>query len=152
VQSVFNNATRNANTAHLKAEYFSRTPPPANPVGAGTWSVQVTFDNYCAYQCHTARGVPDMRHEVDTLTGDFNHWSVEFGTHFTGSDGDALVRNYPMDADLNTAANAGDVDYATCVSCHDPHGTTVAEPTKSSNRMVRDSWITAPTLCNVCHN
>jgi predicted CxxxxCH...CXXCH cytochrome family protein len=148
--SLTNNSTRNANTSHLKAEYFVRSSPPSIPVSAGTWSTQVYFDNYCAEKCHTAKGVPAMTHERDTLAADGNHWSVEFGTHMTTSDGDSII--YPVDADLNTGANAADVDYAPCISCHDPHGTGVVEPTKSSNRMVRDSWITAPTLCNVCHN
>ena len=121
-------------------------------MGAGTWSVQVAFDNYCAEQCHPGKSVPDMRHEIDTLAAD--------GEPLVGRAGhapDAVGRrragaNYPIDADLNTAANAADVDYAPCVSCHDPHGTTVVEPTKTSNRMVRDNWISAPTLCNACHN
>jgi predicted CxxxxCH...CXXCH cytochrome family protein len=150
-QSVFNNATRNANTAHLKAEYFVRSSPPSVPVGAGTWSTQVYFDNYCAEKCHPGKSVPAMRHEIDTLVTDTNHWSIELGTHLTLSDGDALGANYPIDADLNTAANAADVDYVPCVGCHDPHGTTVVEPSKTSNRMVRDAWIATPTLCNACH-
>jgi predicted CxxxxCH...CXXCH cytochrome family protein len=151
VQSVFNNATRNANTAHLKAAFFTRSAPPTIPVGAGTWSTQVYFDNYCAYQCHTARGVPDMRHEQDTTTAATNHWSVELGTHLTVSDGDGLFVNYPVDADLNTAANIADVDYGTCVTCHDPHGTTLIETLRTSNRMVRDKFTSPPTLCNACH-
>jgi hypothetical protein len=76
---------------------------------------------------------------------------VELGQHLTKSDGATLPANYPMDADLNTNANAGDVDYVPCVACHDPHGTGVVEPTKTSNRMVRDVWIAPPTLCNRCH-
>jgi hypothetical protein len=154
----FTNGNLNSNTSHLKAEFFdtARSSPPP-PVGNGTWSVQVAFDNYCAYRCHTdtatwvTSAVPEMRHERDTLATDANHWSVEFGTHLTISDATALPANYPFDAELNTNANAADVDYAPCVSCHDPHGTGVVEPTKSSNRMVRDNWISPYTLCNRCH-
>jgi len=149
-ESIWDNATRNTNTAHLKAAFFDTgraTPPP--PVGSGTWDVQVAFDNYCAGQCHPGQGVAVMWHERDTLASDPNHWSVELGTHFTQADGDALP--YPVDADLNTGANIADVDYAPCVSCHDPHGTTVVEPTRTSNRMVRDKWTNPPTLCSTCH-
>jgi len=93
--------------------------------------------------------VPDMRHEQDTLATDPNHWSVELGTHLTQAN-EALIA-YPVDADLNTTANPADVDYATCVSCHDPHGTTIVEPTRTSNRMVRDKRTPPPTLCSTCH-
>ena len=62
--------------------------------------------------------------------------------------GDALP--YPVDRDLNTAA-AGAPFYAPCVTCHDPHGTTLVETTRTSNRMVRDKWTEPPTLCNTCH-
>jgi hypothetical protein len=148
-QSVWDNTNRNANTAHLKAEFFTRSAPPAVPVGSGAWDVQVYFDNYCALQCHPGASVPDMRHEQDTLVSDNNHWSVEFGTHLTYAGGDA--RNIPIDVDLNTNA-AGGADYAPCVACHDPHGTTVNEPSKTSNRMVRDQWLTpSAVLCAYCH-
>ena len=146
-ESLWNNTTRNANTAHLKAAYFT----PYTGVGASgnAWDVQVTFDNYCANQCHPAAGVPVMRHEQDTLASDGNHWSVEFGTHMTYSNGD--TRPYPIDLDLNTGAT-GTTDYAPCASCHDPHGTTVVETTRTSNRMVRDTWTEPTTLCDRCHH
>ncbi|MHB8912943.1 MAG: hypothetical protein ACYC42_09940, partial [Lysobacter sp.] len=101
-ESIWDNATRNANTAHLKAEFFVRTAPPTVRVGAGDWEVQVNFDNYCAEKCHVSAGVPVMRHEQDTLASDANHWSVEFGTHLTYVAGD--TRPYPADVDLSTAA------------------------------------------------
>jgi hypothetical protein len=158
LQSPFSTG-RNTNTSHLKADYFNtgRGTPPG-PVVNGTWGIQVAFDNYCAFKCHTdtttwvqlGKEVPAMRHEVDTAAGAGNHWSVELGSHLTVSDGDSLP--YPIDADLNTNANAADVDYAPCVFCHDPHGTGVVESTKTSNRMVRDNWIVPSTLCNRCHN
>jgi hypothetical protein len=143
-ESLWNNSTRNTNTAHLKAEFF--TLYPAN--GAGTWSVQVAFDNYCYQKCHAGRGVPEMDHESDTLPADTNHGSVELGTHGTIANGDALP--YPVDRDLNTAAT-GSPFYATCVTCHDPHGTTLVETTRTSNRMVRSKWTVPPDLCNACH-
>ena len=43
-----NDSTRSTNTSHLKAEFFTKYP--AN--GAGDWSVQVAFDQYCNWECH----------------------------------------------------------------------------------------------------
>jgi predicted CXXCH cytochrome family protein len=175
--SIWVSTNRNANTAHLKPAFFSRTPPPVLRVGSGDWDVQVAFDNYCAYKCHrdtanwVSTAVPDMRHEKDTFgangtaggvdaSGNYtteddssNHWSVEFGTHLTVADGDSLNgKSYPVDTDLNSTTPATS-KYATCVSCHDPHGTGTVEPNRLENRMVRDPWITAPgELCNACHN
>ncbi len=152
LESVFDAGGGTANTAHLKAEFFQRFAPPALPVGAGAWSLQVTFDNYCAFRCHPAAGVGDMRHEIDTLPGDANHWSVEFGTHNTVADGESLWngRPYPIDADLSTSAGGGP-DFATCVTCHDPHGTTVRGLTRPSGRMMRDPWRRPSVLCAACH-
>jgi hypothetical protein len=146
--SVWDNATRNGNTAHLKAEFFTKYPANA----PGTWSVQVAFDNYCLLQCHVAALVPEMTHSVDSSPADPFYRSVEFGTHGTVADGDALLtgKPYPIDKDLNTAA-AGPPNYATCVTCHDPHGTSLVQTMRSSNRMVRDSWVVPPTLCLACH-
>ena len=143
-ESIWNNTSRNANTAHLKAEFF--TLYPANAVG--TWSVQVAFDNYCYQKCHVGLSVPVMKHESDTLVSDGNYGSVELGTHLTVATGDTLP--YPVDRDLNTAAT-GVPFYVPCISCHDPHGTTLVETTRTSNRMVRDKWTEPPTLCNTCH-
>lgn len=146
--SVWNNSTRNGNTAHLKGEFFTKYPASQ----AGPWSVQVAFDNYCLLQCHVAAAVPEMTHNVDSSPSDPDYRAVEFGTHGTVADGDALLtgKPYPIDEDLNTAA-AGPPSFATCVTCHDPHGTTLAQTLRSSNRMVRDSWVVPPTLCVACH-
>lgn len=150
LESVLSGGAGNANTAHLKAEFFTKYP--AN--GAGAWSIQVAFDNYCAKQCHVARSVPDMRHENpnDTPPGAANHFSVEFGTHLTVADGAAQQygKTYPIDKHLNSGA-AGLPDYAPCVSCHDPHGTTLVEPSKRSNFMVRDKFNGSSTFCLACH-
>ena len=78
-----------------------------------------------------------------------NHWSVQMGTHLSYSDGDrsgtpgndALNAPYPIDCDLNTGANCADTDYAPCVSCHDPHGTSIVEPASPNNIMMRRKWI-----------
>ena len=143
-ESIWNNTTRNANTAHLKAEFF--TPYPAN--AAGTWSVQVAFDNYCYQKCHVGLSVPEMTHENDTLASRRQPQLGGVGDPRDDGDGDALP--YPVDRDLNTAAT-GAPFYAPCISCHDPHGTTLVETTRTSNRMVRDKWTFPPTLCNACH-
>ena len=63
--------------------------------------------------------IPDHRHERDTAAGDANHWSVELGTHLTGT----VPSISMMDADLTTNAS-GLPNYAPCVSCHNPHGST----------------------------
>lgn len=154
-ESIWDDTTRSENTVHLKAEYFTKYP--AN--GAGAWSIQVAFDKYCLIECHTnpARPVPLHTHEVDTPSTRPDYYAAEMGTHGTLADGDVLQfgKRYPMDRDLTT--NAGGAPfYATCVSCHDPHGTTLvpqgsAIASRSSNRMLRDNWGSPATLCLVCH-
>ncbi len=158
LQSPFDGRPLNENTSHLKAIFFdtARTSP-AKPVADGPWGIQVAFDNYCAYACHrntTSRVtqiVPDMRHEADTAAAAPNHWSLEFGTHLTTSSGTTppLGGMRPVDSQLNVGAT-GLPDYGTCVSCHDPHGTTVVETSKPSNRMIRESWGDS-ALCGYCH-
>jgi hypothetical protein len=165
-----NDSTRNTNTAHLKAGYF--TEFPAN--SAGDWSIQVAMDNYCTWKCHDVdkNGVWDgsepagpMRHAVlhteyvppvdppTEYVGMANEWSVEFGTHSTqpSSSADTGVA-VPIDVDLNTDA-AGGAAYAPCISCHDPHGTGTIKPLGyDSNLMMRFEWPNrANTLCSVCH-
>jgi hypothetical protein len=170
VNSVWENGTvvtRNSNTAHLNAEYF--TPVVGVPVSSGAWDVQVTFDNNCWKQCHENAGATDFRHERDTegppLAG--NHWSVEFGTHLSRPQGDygttwtapgqdAVNAPYPVDCDLSTDKDCTvGADYAPCISCHDPHGTGISEPSKISNYMLRRKWITpanyTESLCKGCH-
>jgi hypothetical protein len=151
---------RNANTAHLKAEWFVRSAPPTIRTSAGDWEIQVNFDFYCTEKCHTSAGVAQMNHEGSeptdtpphpTVPSDGKYKSCEFGTYMTYVNGDA--RPYPIDVDLNTGA-AGGTDFALCISCHDPHGTTITEPSKVRTYMMRDQWITPPAaLCGSrCHN
>jgi hypothetical protein len=152
-------STRNSNTAHLGAQFFT----PVTSVGSGAWDVQVTFDNNCYNQCHKAKARADYRHEQDTTASSANHWSLQMGTHLTYANGDrsgtvgndATNAPFPIDCDLNTAANCADTDYAPCVSCHEPHGTAVLDPKNStSNIMMRRKWLTIdtePFLCSGCH-
>ena len=84
---------------------------------------------------------------------------ARFGRKGTYANGDTVSLTpgfapyWPIDCDLNTAADAADDDYAPCVSCHDPHGTgaTDAKRTGPSNAMLRANWLSEKTLCQVCH-
>jgi hypothetical protein len=164
--SVWNNATASANTAHLKADFFTKFP--AN--GAGDWGIQVAFDNYCTYECHDinhndlfdgADKAAPMRHSKDVVPGGANLWSVEFGTHLSGppwpppspqfGSADSVVPT-PIDADLSTDA-AGGKEYAPCVSCHGPHGTGTGKAANNrSNFMLRTSFPPSSNLlCSMCH-
>jgi hypothetical protein len=149
-ESIWDNTTRNENTAHLKAAFFTRF----TPLQPGPWSIQVSFDKYCLYQCHVAARVPWYFHHGSTKVTDPNHWAVEMGKGGTTRDGDAVP--YPLDKDLNDNAS-GSPFYAPCVSCHDPHGTTLVPQGPSiskrpSNRMLRDNWNVPNTLClGPCH-
>lgn len=171
VNSVWENgtvSTRNTNTAHLRGEYFT----PVTSVGTGAWDVQVTFDNRCWTQCHQTAGALNHRHEVDTAAGANNHWSVEFNTHLTYADGDRgsgiweptdwvespssdpANAPYPIDCDLTSNANCSGINYAPCISCHDPHGTDVVETGELSNYMLRRKWKgtgRGSYLCRGCH-
>ena len=41
--------------------------------------------------------------------------------------------------------------YATCSTCHNVHGTDITEAGYTSNRMLREQWNSANTLCVACH-
>lgn len=136
-----------SNTYHLKPEFFTRYP--ANDP-AGEYGVQVAFDNYCAFACHTGwqeRAYRDMRHERDTQEGDPGHRSLELGTHFT-----RRSINLAMDCDLNSEA-AGGKNFVPCVACHDPHGTGITKRvSRGGNRMLRlDDW-GGGEYCASCHH
>jgi len=148
------------NTSHLLPNgtpggggYFNKYP--AN--GSGAYSNQVAMDNFCYRECHQSNSVPDMRHEQDTAPAAANHWSVELGTHLTGT-----VPTISMfDADLTTNA-AGLPNYAPCASCHNPHGS-MNDDTKGSgpgakNRMMINTYPAnlnwgnkGSALCVNCH-
>lgn len=143
----------NTNTSHLLPAYFTKYP--AN--GGGDYRYQVAMDNFCYRECHQSNSVPDMRHEKDTAPADANHWSVELGTHLTGTTPSISM----IDADLTTNAG-GTPNYAPCASCHNPHGSTNTD-TKGSgggakNRMMINTyptnldWSKGVGLCINCHN
>lgn len=137
----------NANTAHLLPAYFTRYPA----VGFGDFRLQVAMDNYCYRECHRFNGIKDMRHEVDTSAMDANHWSVQLGTHLT-----ADVPLLSMtDADVTTDA-AGLPNHAPCVSCHNPHGSTVTDtrgpaPTGTNRMLIAKGFRSAYPFCANCH-
>lgn len=149
-QDVINGTDTNSNTAHLDDGYIIDS-------STTSYDVQVTFDNYCggpSSACHDSEGVVDMRHERDTQPSDPNYHSVEFGTHLTVSDGESI--SYPVDSDISDKASTTGPDYAPCVSCHDPHGTTCTDtkgnPDRTSNFMLRDDWQNKNAfLCKECH-
>jgi predicted CxxxxCH...CXXCH cytochrome family protein len=168
-------SVRNTNTAHLKTVSFTpyQGTPPAP--AAGLWGIQVTFDRQCYLQCHQAKGVNYYDHQASgALPTDNNYWSIELGTSSSRADGDrgtglwyqsnwgpgTDVANapFPIDCDLNTDANCADTDYAPCISCHDPHGTSIVDPVHpSKNFMLRRQWLTFDVmnphlyLCKGCH-
>jgi len=130
--------TRNSNSFHLVSGYFG--------VEGTEKALQINFDNYCAVTCH---GTHQMRHTNDTV--DLN--AVEFGTHGTFS----APRNFTLplmyyDRNLKTGFDAAP-DYALCVSCHDPHGTSLTSPRgDGNNKMVILQWMDPPALCARCHS
>lgn len=131
---------RTVNSAHLLDIFIGAKEPG--------YDVQLTFDNACYTTCHEKGGVTDMRHSRDDEPVAN---VVQFGKHLTREDGESIA--YPVDSDISTNASTAEPDYVVCVSCHDPHGTAVdgkAEG-RSTNRMMRDTWISASTLCLACH-
>lgn len=147
----------NANTFHLKAEFFTLYRNGAT----GEHAVQVALDNYCYLKCHaTASPAPvrNHRHEADSLGPDGRRGTaddiltmpprdvVTLGTHMT-------LTSVPlrMDSDLNSTVNGG-TNFAPCVACHDPHGTSNPDTKSGTNRMVRMEFLSgASPLCTACH-
>ena len=126
------------NTMHLQAAFIDSAPD--NP-----WDVQVAFDDACT-ACHASYGIMEMRHDRDGLPVPN---AAEFGTHLTVPDGETIP--WPVDSDLSTYASRTGPNYATCVSCHDPHGTGIVETGSSSNYMLRAKWRSSSALCDTCH-
>ncbi|HEY6000738.1 MAG TPA: Ig-like domain-containing protein [bacterium] len=130
----------NQNTAHLNASYIGASTPD--------WSVQLTFDNGCAYQCHTQTSSHRHKFAPNPTPG-----VVRFG--FSGSvlNGQGVV--YPIDVHLSTNAPSWPADgvtnwdYAPCISCHNPHGTNTFDGSYPDNVMLRDER--SETLCRQCH-
>ena len=142
-----NSGTRNGNTAHLKASFIG---------GTASASVQVTIDAAC-WGCHsTIGGIVNMRHERDGIPA---AGAVQFGTHLTRSNGDALpippldgmTRTifswpgpYPVDQDISTNAS-GSTYFAPCITCHDPHGT--GAPAKTLPQRARTTCSVTTGYC-----
>ena len=133
-----------ANPAHLNAAYISGSSSPE-------YSVQLTFDNQCSLQCHPAAIRHRHSKDADPAAG-----VVRFSDNGSTLDGQAVV-GIPIDMHLSSnapdaAANPpSNYDYAVCISCHNPHGTTVVEPEKATNRMIRFEFQVTDTLCRKCH-
>ena len=134
--------TRNANSFHLVSPYIKASPTSEE-------DVQVTFDNYCSSQCHGV-GI-QMRHALDPTPLN----AVQFGTHTTYAE--PLNTTTPFifyDRNLKYLGPTYDPlnNHALCVSCHDPHGTSLISPRgDGNNKMVLDRWMSPATLCARCH-
>ena len=100
-------------------------------------SFQINFDNQCWVQCHSTSGVVNHHHRALGDTPPPPVEAVEFGTHLTIADGDAITPAapqpepstgpWPIDTDISTNATAAQPHFAVCASCPDPHGTNVNE-------------------------
>jgi len=127
------------NPWHLRKEYINERPSQA-------WDVQMTFDNFCATACHEGFRVQNMRHQGLSSQRPF----LQMGYGATNPRAGQLPQALPFDADLTSAAAGGPL-HATCVTCHDPHGTGISDATRGANHMVRMNWVTESTLCIQCH-
>jgi hypothetical protein len=123
-----------ANTYHLKAAFISTNTSVSS-------NQQTTFNTTCIKSCHNGIYLKLCQLGQRKV--------VKFGNSGTVSDGDLVP--LPIDSDLTSYASPAEPDYAVCVSCHNPHGTGVTD-TEGSNKMLRDTWRSAPnTLCRTCH-
>jgi predicted CXXCH cytochrome family protein len=129
------------NPWHLRSEFINQSPSRA-------WDVQMTFDDFCATACHAGFGIRDMRHQGLGA----NRPYLQLGYGLTEASGSLVPPGIPLDADLTSAAGGGAPHFATCVTCHDPHGSPAPDTTRGSNHMVRMSWKTTSELCLICHN
>ncbi len=153
VQSAESGSNQNANTAHLKASYML-TGTPSNE-----YDIQLKLDEPC-WQCHlsysstyailnhrpNASGTPPLSitHRGNTILN-----VVEFGRGITPADG-AIIK-WPVDSDITTRANGGKT-YASCASCHNPHGTNTPPEGADSNHMARDVYYgNNGMFCVECH-
>jgi hypothetical protein len=130
------------NTAHLRTDGAY----PFIVSGSNAWDVQIGFDSACYLRCHASAAVANMRHASDAFPVAN---AVRFGEALTFANGEGV--SYPIDSALTTNASAAPEDFAPCISCHNPHGTSVVEPTLTMNRMVRANYRNPSTLCLVCH-
>ncbi|HEY5998525.1 MAG TPA: CxxxxCH/CxxCH domain-containing protein [bacterium] len=142
LNSVELKQNKNVNTAHLNATYIGTSTPD--------WNVQLTLDNGCAYQCHSSKG--RHRHNQDDVIP--APGVVRFGKQGSVLNGQGVV--FPIDVHLSTNApdwpadGVTNFDYAVCISCHNPHGTSTVDGSYPNNSMLRDER--SETLCKRCHN
>jgi hypothetical protein len=132
-------AAMTENPFHLRATFIADSP-------AGAQDVQMTFDNTCATACHQGYGVANMRHMGVTANRPF----LQLGYGLTDATGATVPADMPLAAALTSRAPAQPV-FATCVTCHDPHGTAVTDQTGGSNHMVRRAFVKNSDLCLACH-
>lgn len=138
LNSVKSKLNANVNTAHLNVAYLGAASPD--------WAVQVTFDNRCSLQCHPS----SMRHR-HTRDADPAVGAVRFGDKGSGP-GDGELIALPIDSALSTNAATTAPDFAPCIACHDPHGTSIVEADRQTNLMLRDNFIEPGNLCSLyCH-
>ncbi len=143
VNSVESGTDANTNTAHLKAGFIGTSAPESD--------VQVTLDNAC-WGCHSTQGVQYMDHDRESPANG-PPGPVQLGLSLTQADGAQIA--YPVDSDVSTHTNPAQPVFAPCISCHNPHGTTISDTDdlnpNASNRMLRDNWESAKDLCLGCH-
>jgi len=128
------------NPKHLRAAFIEQSPTSA-------WDVQMTFDDACATLCHAGYGIADMRHYGVSSGRSY----LQLGYGLTDALGGAIPADIPVDSDLTSSASPGPPIFATCVTCHDPHGSGVTDTTRGSNHMVRRGYTTSSELCALCH-
>lgn len=145
--------TRTANTSHLIAAFL--------PEAGSARDRQVAFDDHCASTCHPAAGAPDMRH--GTSVAGVPDKVMEFSVANSTTDDPKLDRGLDRRltpwtiADLTAAAAADPPQvrhYGTCVSCHDPHGTSTLQKSRGTNKMVVRNWNGSsmqPFCGSACH-
>ncbi len=135
------------NTFHLKTAFVT-------PSGDGPWAIAEAFNIACAESCHLVYGVPlcaGMGHATESGIA----YTPRFGYHLTPEDADGgfgrRLVTLPVDSDLTIFVSRTGPDYGLCISCHDPHGTTVEGSYQASNRMIRLEWMSTGDLCRSCH-
>jgi hypothetical protein len=129
------------NTAHLIPAKYMLPGTATND-----WDVQLKFDTGCSGLPATGACHNTHRHGIGSTPV---LRAVQFGDGSTVADGESI--RYPIDSALSTKATTAERDFAPCIACHNPHGTSVSEPNKTTNRMLRDMWDTVDTLCVECH-
>lgn len=128
------------NPWHLRSAFINERPTQA-------WDVQMGFDDFCATACHAGFGVLDMRHQGIAAQRPY----LQLGFGLTDPSARQVPAGIPLDSDLTSAAGSGPPLFATCVTCHDPHGSPASDTSRGSNHMVRMNWKSTSDLCLICH-